>query len=98
MEEDSRAVAISRGKKSSKSLPTNKALIQRVPLTFWLDESTIQAGYEEPKTSSRGHPQRYSELAISTVRMFKRIFRLTLRAAQGFIAAVGRRYAREYLC
>ncbi len=30
-------------------------------------------------------PQRYSDLAITTVLVIKRVFRLTLRAAQGFI-------------
>lgn len=66
----------------------NKALVNRGSLTFWLDESTIQAWYDEPKTSSRGRPQRYSELAISTVLMLKRVFRLTLRAVQGFIDSI----------
>jgi len=40
----------------------NKALINRGSLKFWLDESVIQAWYNEPKISSRGRPQRYSEL------------------------------------
>lgn len=66
----------------------NKALIHRGSLTFWLDESAIQAWYDEPNTSSRGRPQRYSELAISTVLMLKRVFCLTLRAAQGFIDSI----------
>jgi len=66
----------------------NKALINRGSLTFWLDESAIQTWYDEPNTSSRGRPQRYSELAISTVLMLKRVFRLTLRAAQGFIDSI----------
>ena len=57
----------------------NKALVNRGLLTFWLDESAILAWYDEPKTSSRGRPQSYSELAISTVLMLKRVFRLTLR-------------------
>lgn len=35
-----------------------------------------------------GRPQHYSELAISTVLIFKRVFRLTLRAAQGFIDSI----------
>jgi hypothetical protein len=61
----------------------NKALVNRGSLTFWLDEQAIQAWYDEPQTSSRGRPQHYSELAISTVLMLKRIFGLTLRAAQG---------------
>lgn len=38
--------------------------------------------------ASRGRPQRYSDLAITTVLMIKRVFRLTLRAAQGFIDSV----------
>ena len=63
----------------------NKALVNRGSLTFWLDESAIQAWYDEPSTSLRGRPQRYSELAISTVLMLKRVFCLTLRAAQGFV-------------
>ncbi|WP_261426180.1 transposase, partial [Serratia proteamaculans] len=66
----------------------NKALIHRGSLTFWLDESALQAWYDEPNTSSRGCPQRYSELAISTVLMLKRVFRLTLRAAQGSIDSI----------
>ncbi|WP_261260233.1 transposase, partial [Serratia proteamaculans] len=40
----------------------NKVLIHRGSLTFWLDESALQAWYDEPNTSSRGCPQRYSEL------------------------------------
>jgi hypothetical protein len=66
----------------------NKALIHRGSLTFWLDESALQAWYDEPNTSSRGRPQRYSEHAISTVLMLKSVFRLTLRAAQGFIDSI----------
>lgn len=66
----------------------NKALVNRGSLIFWLDESAIQAWYDKPNTSSRGRPQHYSELAISTVLMLKRVFRLTLRAAQGFIDSI----------
>ena len=57
----------------------NKELNNRGSLTFWLDESAIQAWYDELNTSSRGRPQRYSELAISTILMLKRVFRLTPR-------------------
>ncbi|MEP8488035.1 transposase, partial (plasmid) [Enterobacter asburiae] len=44
----------------------------------------IRAWYESATPSSRGRPQRYSDLAITTVLVIKRVFRLTLRAAQGF--------------
>ncbi|POP41502.1 IS5/IS1182 family transposase [Superficieibacter electus] len=62
----------------------NKALINRGSLTFWLDDEAIQAWYASATPASRGRPQRYSDLAITTVLMIKRVFRLTLRAAQGF--------------
>ncbi|QBH10107.1 IS5 family transposase [Klebsiella pneumoniae] len=66
----------------------NKALINRGSLTFWLDDGAIQAWYESATPSSRGRPQRYSDLAITTVLVIKRVFRLTLRAAQGFIDSI----------
>ncbi|HBW1067829.1 TPA: IS5/IS1182 family transposase, partial [Klebsiella pneumoniae] len=62
----------------------NKALINRGSITFWLDDEAIQAWYESATPSSRGRPQRYSDLAITTVLVIKRVFRLTLWAAQGF--------------
>ncbi|MCA4845342.1 IS5 family transposase [Escherichia coli] len=44
----------------------NKALINRGSLTFWLDDEAIQAWYESATPSSRGRPQRYSDLAITS--------------------------------
>jgi hypothetical protein len=44
----------------------NKALINRGSITFWLDDEAIQARYESATPSSRGRPQRYSDLAITT--------------------------------
>lgn len=35
-----------------------------------------------------GRPQRYSDFAITTVLVIKRVFQLTLRAAQGFIDSI----------
>ncbi|EMX0853922.1 transposase, partial [Pluralibacter gergoviae] len=66
----------------------NKALIHRGSVTFWLDDEAIQAWYESATPSSRGRPLRYSDLAITTVLVVKRVFRLTLRAAQGFIDSI----------
>lgn len=66
----------------------NKALISRGSITFWLDDEAIQAWYDSVAPSSRGRPQRYSDLAITTVLVVKRVFRLTLRAAQGFINSI----------
>ncbi len=66
----------------------NKALINRGSLTFWFDNEVIHAWYESATLSARGRPQRYSELAITTALVIKRVFRLTLRAAQGFIDSI----------
>jgi hypothetical protein len=51
----------------------NKALINRGSITFWLDDEAIQAWYESATPSSRGRPQRYSDLAITTVLVIKRV-------------------------
>ncbi|MCK6679101.1 transposase, partial [Enterobacter asburiae] len=37
----------------------------RGSITFWLDDEAIQAWYESATPSSRGRPQRYSDLAIT---------------------------------
>ena len=66
----------------------NKALIHRGSITFWLDNEAIQAWYESAAPSSQGRPQRYSELAITTVLAIKRVFQLILRATQGFIDSI----------
>lgn len=66
----------------------NKAFINRGSLTFWLDNEAIQAWYESATPSSRGRPPRYSDLAITTALVIKHVFRLTLRAAQGFIDSI----------
>jgi hypothetical protein len=78
----------SKSSKSPTGPPTIKPLINRGSITFWLDDEAIQAWYESATPSSRGRPQRYSDLAITTVLVIKRVFRLTLRAAQGFIDSI----------
>ncbi len=73
-----------RGKAKVQNQSTyNKALINNGSLTFWLDDEAIRRyGHLHTK------PQRYSDLAITTVLVIKRVFRLTLRAAQGFIDSI----------
>ncbi len=62
----------------------NNALIIRGSLTFWVDEAALHAWYCEAKPCLRGLPPHYSDMAITSVLMLKRIFGLTLRALQGF--------------
>ena len=65
----------------------NKALINRGSLTFWIDEEAI-AEWEKNTRGKRGRPRRFSDLAITTALMVKRVFSIPLRALQGFIDSV----------
>lgn len=60
----------------------NKALINRGSLTFWIDEG------RETKQGKCGRPRRFSDFAITTALMLKRVFSMPLRALQGFLNSV----------
>lgn len=68
----------------------NKALINRGSLTFWIDEEAIREWKQskQSKQSKRGRPRRFSDLAITTALMVKRVFSMLLRALQGFLDSV----------
>ncbi|WP_332069868.1 pyruvate kinase, partial [Klebsiella quasipneumoniae] len=61
----------------------NKALINRGSITFWLDDEAIQAWYESATPSSRGRPQRYSDLAITTVLVDDGLIGMEVTAIEG---------------
>lgn len=65
----------------------NQALINRGSLTFWIDEEAI-AEWKQNKQGKRGRPRRFSDLAITTALMVKRVFSMPLRALQGFLDSV----------
>ena len=65
----------------------NKALINRGSLTFCIDEETI-AEWKQNEQGKRGRPRRFSDLAITTALMVKRVFSMPLRALQGFLDSV----------
>ena len=65
------------------------SLINRGSLTFWIDEEAITE-WKQPKQDRRGRPRLFSDLAITTALMVKRIFFLPLRALQGFIDSIFR--------
>lgn len=66
----------------------NKALRQRGSLTVWLDESAIAAWTENTAPEHRGRPLHYTDMAITTILMMKRVFNLSLRALQGFVDSI----------
>ncbi|MCA3895970.1 IS5 family transposase [Vibrio vulnificus] len=67
----------------------NQALVNRGSLTFWIDEEAISE-WNQIKQNRRGRPRVFSDLAITTALMVKRIFSMPLRASQGFIDSVFR--------
>lgn len=67
-----------------------KALRQRGLLTIWLDGSAIAAWSEpvQPDAEGRGRPPHYTDMAVSTRLMMKRLFNLSRRASQGFVESI----------
>ncbi len=61
----------------------NKALINRVSLIFWIDEEAI-AEWKKNKQGKRGRPRRFSDLAITTALMVKRVFSMPLEPCKVF--------------
>ncbi len=55
----------------------NKALINRGSLTFWIDEEAISE-WKQSKQNKRGKPRQFSNLAITTALMVKRVFSMPL--------------------
>ncbi|MFA0679314.1 IS5 family transposase, partial [Vibrio splendidus] len=67
----------------------NQSLINRDSLTFGIDEEAISR-WAQSKQNKRGRPRRFSDLAITTALMVKRIFSMPLRVLQGFIDSIFR--------
>ncbi|WP_425667491.1 IS5 family transposase [Vibrio tubiashii] len=65
----------------------NQALINRGSLTFWIDEEAVQQ-WTQIKQGNRGRPRLFSDLAITTALIVKRVFSLPLRGLQGFINSI----------
>ena len=63
----------------------NKAVVNRRSLTVWLDQSTIHSWFNTHIPKKRGRPTLYSDLAIEFCLTIKALFKLPLRATQGFV-------------
>ena len=66
----------------------NKALCKRGSVTFWIDDSAVDAWQCKIHHGKRGRGFQYSDTAIETTLMIKGIFSLPLRALQGFIDSI----------
>jgi hypothetical protein len=66
----------------------NEALVKRGSITFWLDEEFLSKWYSAKKESSRGRPEKYSDIAIQCGLMLKGLLGLTLRSTEGFLKSL----------
>ena len=66
----------------------NKALVNRGSLTVWFDEDSITNWHNTELSGRKGRPEEYSDMAILCGLTFRNLFRLPLRATEGFIASL----------
>jgi DDE family transposase len=66
----------------------NRALINRGRLTVWFDEQAVAAWRNREPAIGPGAPRLYADLAIDCALVFKAVYHLSLRAAQGFLSSV----------
>ena len=64
----------------------NKSLIKRGAVNLWIDQECLSTWYEpsQPGKEKRGHPLHFSNTAILCLLSLKYIYKLSLRATQGF--------------
>lgn len=65
----------------------NQALVNRGSLDIWISEAAMQKWYAAP-SHEPGRQQTYSDLAIASTLTVKKLFRLPLRATEGFLSSV----------
>jgi Transposase DDE domain len=66
----------------------NRALINRGRLTVWFDEHAIMAWQNTAPAMGPDAPRRSADVAIECALVFKSVYHLSLRAAQGFLSSV----------
>jgi len=63
----------------------NKSLIHRGSITFWFSNDVTAKWHSNSYTGKKGRPKTYSDDAILCILLIRTIFRLPLRALQGFV-------------
>lgn len=66
----------------------NQALVNRGSVTFWIDDAAVQSWHCKEHHGNRGRGFQFSDASIETALMIKGIFKLPLRALQGFINSI----------
>ena len=68
----------------------NQALINRGDITLWFSEDFLSQWYESQHSRLRGASNTYSDTAIECMLMLKAVFKLPLRATQGFTQSLAK--------
>jgi DDE family transposase len=66
----------------------NRSLINRGSITFWFSDDVIDKWQSIKETKSKGRPQVYSDEAIICALTIREVFKLPLRALQGFLTSL----------
>ena len=66
----------------------NQALVDRGKVLFWITEEAIQNWENSHKTGKRGKPMQFSNIAIETALTLQQVFRMPLRATEGFLTSI----------
>lgn len=66
----------------------NKSLVNRGSITLWLSPQALQAWKAKKVKGREGRPLQYSDEAIVTASTIKHVFKLSLRACQGFLQSL----------
>jgi hypothetical protein len=68
----------------------NKALVARGDISFWIDENAIAKWLSVSSTGEAGRPVTYSDDAILMLLIVREVFKLPLRALEGFVRSLFR--------
>jgi hypothetical protein len=76
----------------------NQSLVNRGSITFWFDENAIGKWYSVERVGKPGRSDTYSDDAIRCGLTIKAVFRIALRAMQGFIKSLIKILGLDLVC
>jgi hypothetical protein len=76
----------------------NQSLVNRGSITFWFNEDAIGKWYSIERPDKPGRPDTYSDDAIRCGLMIKAVFRIALRAMQGFVKSLIELLGLDLIC
>lgn len=76
----------------------NDSLVKRGDVTIWFDEESISKWHNRENPKKKGRPLFYSAMAIQCPLTIRAIFKLPLRATEGFLRSLIRSLCLEIKC